>query len=99
MEMLTKALDEMPKKFTSHEFYKTLEGMGYPTHQAVDRNRLREFLLGYCNHLSKFIWEKIPTRQQELSFNEPTMRELESIEYLKSRGYKIMKPQTEYVEL
>lgn len=88
MEELFKALDEMPNKFSSTEFCKKAREFGITTRQVQDAV-CSKFLKQNAIHVEKRTYTKIKDKSH-----------LEKcIDYLKSKGYKVLKPVTEYKEL
>jgi hypothetical protein len=95
-EILTKALDKMPQQFSSNEFSERAIKLGYPR-QMIARGRMGLFLHKNCvqSAESKRMWEK-KKDEQTLNFNV----DLETaIGLLKMKGYKIMKPKTDWEEI
>ena len=84
----------MPNSFTSNEFNKRAIKNGYPA-KNLKRKGLANFIRKYANNTynGSKIWVKIDKNKNTGIINEPEM-----IEYLKSKGYKIMKPVNEWVE-
>ena len=88
MEELFKALDEMPNKFSSSEFCSKAREFGITTRQIQDAV-CSKFLKQNAIHVEKRTYIKIESE---------TYLE-RCIDYIKSEGYKVLKPVTEYKEL
>lgn len=88
MEELFKALDEMPNVFSSSEFCKKARLLGITTRQIQDA-LCSEFLKKNAIHVEKRTYTKIE--------GETYLERC--INYIKSEGYKVLKPVTEYKEL
>lgn len=95
-EILQKALDKMPQQFSSNEFSDKAIRLGYPK-EMISRGRLGLFLHKNCiqSPESRRMWMK-KKDDQTLHFNV----DLETaIGLLKMKGYKIMKPKTDWEEI
>ena len=88
MEELFKALDEMPDKCSSSEFCSKAREFGITTRQIQDAV-CSEFLKQNAIHLEKRTY----TKTKDKTYLE------KCIDYIKSEGYKVFKPVTEYKEL
>ena len=82
----------MPNSFTSNEFNKRAIKNGYPSN-LLKRKGLANFIRKYADNAyeGSKTWVKRDETKKIISENE-------MIEYLKSKGYKIMKPVNEWVE-
>ncbi len=94
MLILEKTMNEMPKSFTSHEFNKRAIKNGYPA-KSLKGKGLASFIRRYADNA--YEGSKTWIKRDETKTTD-TISELEMIEYLKSKGYKIMKPVNEWVE-
>jgi len=94
MLILEKTMNEMPNSFTSNEFNKRAIKNGYPA-KNLKRKGLANFIRKYADNAyeGSKTWVKIDKNKNTGIISEPEM-----IEYLKSKGYKIMKPVNEWVE-
>jgi len=92
MLILEKTIAEMPNSFTSNEFNKRAIKNGYPSN-LLKRKGLANFIRKYADNAyeGSKTWVKRDETKKIISENE-------MIEYLKSKGYKIMKPVNEWVE-
>lgn len=93
MEILEKTMQEMPVTFTSNEFNKRAVYNGYPQ-KALKHKGLHRFIKRYADnaYLGSKTWIKKTKTTSKTT-------EKEMIEHLKRKGYKIMKPKTEWEEL
>lgn len=98
-EILIKTFDQMPNEFSSKQFCKLARYNGF-SQEKIEADWANVFLTHHCERPSKFMRIK---KQRELIngnlFNEDELKkkEIESIKFLKGRGFKIMKQ--EYVEI
>lgn len=97
MDILLKTLNEMNFTFSSNEFAKKARKNGL-TKQEVDNGAVASFLhRNALNAGSKRMWRKAalipPTNDSKVD------KINEAINLLKSKGYKIMKPVSEWIEL
>jgi len=103
--ILEKTMEQMDNIFTSSQFNRKAIKNGYPP-QLIKHKGLSKFISQYATNEQEYskTWEKIiDTREKALSnisnelapqiFNDAQM-----ITYLKSKGYKIMKPQSDWIE-
>jgi len=90
MEELYATLDLMPNEFSSSEFCKKARVFGITTKQ-VRKAVCSKFLKENAIHIEKRTYTK--NKDQDKTHVE------KCIEYLKSKGYKVLKPVTEYKEL
>jgi len=90
--ILEKTINEMPNTFTSNEFNKKAIKNGYPA-KNLKRKGLASFIKKYADNAyeGSKTWVK---RNKTISI----MSDEEMINYLKNKGYKIMKPVNEWVE-
>ena len=97
MSILEKTIAEMPNSFTSNEFNKRAIKNGYPS-KLLKRKGLASFIRKYADNAyeGSKTWVKRDKPKKIISENE--ISENVMIEYLKSKGYKIMKPVNEWVE-
>ena len=89
---LLKAMEEVGDTFSTIELFRIMRNNGCPK-AWLENNRMMPFLKEVSNQVSKKCWQKIPSEVADENF------EMECIDYLKQKGYKIMKPVQEYVEL
>jgi hypothetical protein len=92
MRVLVKTMEEMPELFTSNEFNKMAIKNGYPA-QSLRKKGLASFIKIYADN--EYEGSKTWLKRGE---QKKLMADKEMIEYLKSKGYKIMKPVNEWVE-
>lgn len=87
----------MPNSFTSNEFNKRAIKNGYPS-KLLKRKGLAGFIRRYADnaYVGSKTWLKRDKTKKIISENE--MSENEMIEYLKSKGYKIMRQVNDWVE-
>lgn len=101
MKILEKTITEMPKSFTSNEFGKRAIKNGYPS-RKLKRKGLASFLWKYADNAYKGskTWIKRDKTNNIMSEDKTNniMSEYEMIKYLKSKGYKIMKPFNDWIE-
>lgn len=92
MLILEKTIAEMPNSFTSNEFNKRAIKNGYPAKRLKGKG-LSSFIRKYADNAyeGSKTWVKRYKTKNIISENE-------MIEYLKSKGYKIMKPVNEWIE-
>jgi hypothetical protein len=103
MDSLTKTIIEMPKVFTSYEFNRAAIKNGY-SERSLKNKGLSSFISKYADNGYRF--SKTWTKKSNIGlFENPTikkekeqMSELEMIEFLKSKGYRIMKRVSEWQE-
>ena len=92
MEILEKTMNEMPNSFTSNEFNKMAVKNGYPA-KNLKRKGLANFIRKYADNA----YDGSKTWVKRVK-NNGVISEEKMIEYLKSKGYKVMKPVNEWVE-
>ena len=101
---LEMALEQMPNVFSSNEFSKKANGLGYPI-ELIRNGNLAVFLHKYCVQLqTKRMW-----RKKEAVVKKPAVKSSgyvdeffkvkEAIKLLKSLGYKLSKQVTEWQEI
>ena len=88
-----KALKNMNKNFSSDEFLKEAQRIGFKIINHKEIAEARNFLNSEAVLNGRRSWVKLPEMKTE------EIRTSECIEYLKSLGYKIMKPISDYVEI
>jgi len=101
MEILKRVLDEMPERFTSNRFIEVAKKHGIPTNW-VPNGIIVKFLLKNAKRIgSRRLYEK----KQRNILSAPSLTidqiwdESNAVSFLKARGYKIMKPTTEWREI
>jgi len=94
MKELKRALNEMPEKFSSNEFAGLARRYGI-TGKQIKNKVANKFLLQNCIQINQKSWAKKNTN----SLFENKHQEEEAVLLLKSLGYKVYKPVTEYQEL
>lgn len=109
MNIFLKTFDEMPKHFTSFQFTRRLIHNGFPEHK-IKNNGVGKFLHVYAEneYFRSKTWTKrtsVSIPRNELKLNDvkeqssTEMTDEQMIQHLKSKGYKIMKPIKEWIEL
>ena len=95
MKEYNEVLDVMPDYFTSNMFVNKLRKLGVPKNIIQGQNHVG-FLMTQCERVTNRTWQKI--NQETL---EPSDEVLEQncIEFLKLRGYKIMRQVSQYEEV
>ncbi len=94
MEELKRALNEMQDKFSSNEFASLSRRYGI-TDKQIKNKVANRFLLQNCIQINRKSWEKKNTN----SLFDNKHQEEQAVLLLKSLGYKVYKPVTEYQEL
>jgi hypothetical protein len=102
MDILKKTLDEMYVSFSSNEFSKQAKRNGL-SQQEVNNGAIAHFLNRNCfRGSSRRLWRKNPatitstiTVEEKSKFDNISA----AIALLKSKGYRIMKPTTDWIEL
>ena len=101
LEQLKNNLDQMPDCFTSHEFVKALKKKGF-SEKLLRNGYALEFLKRNCRQEARRskVWYKVKegSGQQQI-FQEDDKMEKDAVAYLKSLGYRIMKPVNEWQEM
>lgn len=106
MDILQKTMNEMPNIFTSHAFNKRAIKNGYPK-KLIQNKGLAHFIRLFATneYYGSKTWVKIqqsqPTNNQSTSVHQSKDASTdvnEMIGFLKRKGYKIMKPSTEWEE-
>ena len=98
MNILKKTMAEMPKSFTSFEFNRRAVKNGYPERKLKNKG-LASFISIYADNITPRgkTWVKKDVNVN-LSNSIILSTEQQAIKYLKSKGYKVMKPVNEWVE-
>jgi hypothetical protein len=105
-EILEQTLGEMAETFSSTEFSRALYEKNVD--EKIVRNRIASgFLMSNCEQVSKKIWRKREGNQaaELFSIQEQEINEFDKIvtdnciAHLKSLGYKVYAPVTEFKEL
>jgi hypothetical protein len=94
MEELKRALNEMQDKFSSNEFASLSRRYGI-TDKQIKNKVANRFLLQNCIQINRKSWAKKNTN----SLFDNKHQEEQAVLLLKSLGYKVYKPVTEYQEL
>ena len=104
-EILLKAFNQMPNTFTSNEFGNAARAAGY-SKRRTKNGQLGMFLSRYADN--EYRGSKTWTKKTAIDLIEPVRaasnlisfeNEEKIIQYLKSKGYKIMKPTTNWEEI
>jgi hypothetical protein len=99
MEILEKTIKQMPDVFTSNYFNNQAIKNGYPE-ELLKRKGLSKFLHIYAYNSNEFskTWTK---KKQKVSLDNKSiaLSDEEMINHLKSKGYKIMRPVNEWIEI
>ena len=108
MEVLEKTMLEMPKIFTSREFNLAAIKNGYPA-KLMKHKGMHLFIRRYADNKAPYskLWIKrganANPRPEPVELKESTpimyMSDEDMIKHLKSKGYKIMKPVNDWVEI
>ena len=93
MTVLEKTMKEMPNSFTSNEFNKLAIKNGYPA-SSLRKKGLASFIRRYADNA----YEGSKTWIKKEVINKNTMSDEKMIQYLKSKGYKILKQVSEWAE-
>ena len=106
--ILQKTAAEMPDVFTSHEFNRRAIQNGFPAIK-IKHCGLAKFIRKFATNDERFskTWTKIPDKKayKEIKMSDfstiktMSMTEDEMIIFLKNKGYKIMKPIQDWIEL
>ena len=112
VNIMHKTFDEMPNRFTGFLFNKVLIKNGYSANKARRGTKHRNFLRNMAENLGykSKTWIKKPEFQKETGiFSDENFKikpaqpqqltEQRAIEFLKSKGYKIMKPVSNWEEI
>jgi hypothetical protein len=108
MELFDQILKEMPIEFTTNLFVKKMRERNIS--ESIIRNQRHiPFLTSKCERYSRNTFAKKYQRNnlfenqnivEKIEYNKSaTLTENQCIEFLKSKGYKILQPITEYKEL
>lgn len=95
-ERLTSALQMMPNNFTGNQFYKQCRKLGIGK-SILDNGYATRFLEDNSARISQRQYLKIDnskSTQKQEQWSDEMM-----IAKLKEKGYKILKPSTEYIEI
>lgn len=96
-ERLTSALQMMPNNFTGNQFYKQCRKLGIGK-SILDNGYATRFLEDNSARISHRQYLKMDnsksTQEQVVFWSDEMM-----IAKLKEKGYKILKPSTEYIEI
>lgn len=99
MKILEKTMNEMPNSFTSHEFNKRAIKNGYPA-KNLKRKGLANFIRKYADNAYEgsktWVQRSAKEKKEDRQYTFVTFDEI--ISFLKSKGYKIMRPVNEWVE-
>ena len=96
---LEMALEQMPNVFSSNEFSKKANGLGYPI-ELIRNGNLAVFLHKYCVQLqTKRMWRKKELGIKKAAIINPANKVQQAITLLKSLGYKITKQVIEWQEI
>jgi hypothetical protein len=103
MNILEKTMAEMKDSFTSKQFNKRAVLNGYPKEKIETNSGLGNFIKKYADNAYKGskTWIKrkpnnfVTTRQEE-GYHFRNFEEI--IDFVKSKGYKILKPISDWVE-
>jgi len=98
MEILEKVMEKMPTHFSSNEFVKKAVKLGLANVYRTNGTIIRFLHKNAIQTTSRKMWMKRddPKEQSRISFDDEILR---AIDLLKSKGYKIMKPVSEWQEL
>ena len=106
--ILQKTAAEMPDVFTSHDFNRLAIHNGFPAIK-IKHCGLAKFIRKFATNDERFskTWTKIPDKKayKEIKMSDfstiktMSMTEDEMIYILKSKGYKIMRPIQDWIEL
>ena len=99
MLILEKTMNEMPNSFTSNEFNKRAVKNGYPA-KNLKRKGLSSFIRKYADNAyygsKTWVKRRAKVKKEDRQYSFETFDEI--ISFLKSKGYKIMRPVNEWVE-
>ena len=93
-ETMQRALNKMSEKFSSNEFASLIRQYGM-TDKQIKNKVANKFLLQNCIQINRKSWAK---KDNDSLFSNKHQEE-QAVLLLKSLGYKILKPVTEYQEL
>lgn len=106
MDILKKTINEMPDHFTSRDFNKQAIANGYPA-SWIKRKGLSPFLhkyalnQGYASKtwVKKSVTKNKPPKYQIEKTENYTFESVDDIiKFIKSKGYRVMRPVGEWVE-
>lgn len=99
MKNLEKTMEQMPNSFTSYEFNKMAIKNGYPAKKLKIKG-LANFIRKYADNAYKgsktWVKRSAKEKKEDRQYSFATFDEI--ISFLKSKGYKIMRPVNEWVE-
>lgn len=106
MEIFNQILKEMPNEFTTNMFVKSMRQKNI-SESIIKNQRHIPFLTSKCERFTRNTFGKKYQRdllfesstESKIEYKKNNMDEKDAIEFLKSKGYKILKPITEYQEL
>ena len=98
MESLQRALNDMPNQFSSNEFSKNAKKYGLTQREVLDGVCARFLHRNAVQLSTKRMWRKKNTSNLFAMDNADDQVQY-AISLLKSKGYKVLKPVTEYQEL
>ena len=102
MEILEKTFKQMPSIFTSNAFNQQAVKNGYPK-RLLKNNGLAWFLHKHADNdkVRTKTWikrtNKVNNDNREESYYFSNLQEI--IDFVKSKGYKVMKPVSEWIEV
>jgi hypothetical protein len=104
-QLLLETLEKMPVIFSSNQFSKLAQKKGIPKN-FVNNGGISDFLRYYAEQCgSRRIWKKNTIENEPKVFipklfkSEKNTNKEDAINLLKSLGYKIMKPITQFEEI
>lgn len=99
MKILEKTMEQMPNSFTSNEFNKRAIKNGYPAKNLKIKG-LANFIRKYADNAYEgsktWLKRSAKEKKEDRQYTFATFDEI--ISFLKSKGYKIMRPVNEWVE-
>lgn len=99
MKILEKTMEQMPNSFTSNEFNKKAISNGY-SKTLLQRKGLSTFIRKYADNAYEgsktWVKRSAKEKKEDRQYSFATFDEI--ISFLKSKGYKIMRPVNEWVE-
>ena len=97
-KIIEKTINEMPNCFTSTQFNQKAFANGYPKPRSRNKG-LADYISNYATNQGEYSKTWIKKSHVIKSENNNTMTEDKAVAFLKSLGYKIMKPVSEWIEL
>jgi hypothetical protein len=94
-QALTEVLNQMPEIFSSNQFVRSCRKKQIHE-QIIHSGMIAKFLK---NHASKYGSSKRMWIKRATEINVIDFKEQECIDYLKSKGFKVMKPVNKFVEI